>query len=71
MDEEVQVWLYDILQSIVEVESYFEGMPKELELYRKDIKTKRAVERNLEIIGEAANRILKKHPGFSLIDAKQ
>ncbi|WP_245802904.1 HepT-like ribonuclease domain-containing protein [Cyclobacterium lianum] len=27
--------------------------------YQKDIKTKRAVERNIEIIGEAVNRILK------------
>lgn len=71
MDEELQVWLYDILQSINEIESYFDDRPKELEAYRQDIRTKRAVERDLEIIGEAANRILKKHPDFPLSDAKQ
>ena len=31
-----------------------------------DIKTKRAIERDLEIIGEAANRILKKDKDFKL-----
>ncbi|MFD2999811.1 DUF86 domain-containing protein [Pontibacter toksunensis] len=71
MDEELQVWLYDILQPINEIESYFEDRPKELEAYRNDIKTKRAVERGPEIIGEAANRILKAHPDFPLPDAKQ
>ena len=29
------------------------------EIYQNDLKTKRAVERNIEIIGEAMNRILK------------
>lgn len=71
MDEGLQVWLYDILQSTNEIESYFEDKPKELEAYRNDIKTKRAVERGLEIIGEAATRILKAHPNFPLPDAKQ
>lgn len=71
MDEELQVWLYDILQSIKEIESYFEDRPKELEAYQNDIKTKRAVERGLEIIGEAASRILKSYPSFPLPDAKQ
>ncbi|WP_237144382.1 HepT-like ribonuclease domain-containing protein [Pontibacter pamirensis] len=71
MDEELKVWLYDMLQSINEIEGYFEDRPKELEAYRKDTRTKRAVERNLEIIGEAANRILKASPGFPLPDAKQ
>jgi len=31
-----------------------------------DTKTKRAIERNLEIIGEADNRIIKKVPDFQL-----
>ncbi|MCX6222225.1 MAG: DUF86 domain-containing protein [Bacteroidia bacterium] len=49
-----------MLQSITEIESYFEGRPKKFEEYIKDIRTKRAVERDIEIIGEAANRILRK-----------
>ena len=27
MDSEIKTWLYDILQSIVEIENYFEDKP--------------------------------------------
>ncbi|MFV0553881.1 MAG: DUF86 domain-containing protein [Mangrovibacterium sp.] len=66
MDNDVQTWLYDILQSISEIESYYEGKPRVFEEYVSDIRTKRAIERNLEIIGEAANRILKREKDFKL-----
>jgi uncharacterized protein with HEPN domain len=39
--------------------------------YLSDIKTKRAVERDLEIIGEAVNRILKKDNNFQLENAQK
>jgi uncharacterized protein with HEPN domain len=38
--------------------------------YQKDIKTKRAVERNIEIIGEAVNRILKEKPSFQIENSR-
>ncbi len=66
MDSEIKTWLYDILQSIKEIESYFEDKPKKFEEYISDIRTKRAVERNIEIIGEAFNRIMKKDKKFQL-----
>lgn len=66
MDVEIKTWLYDILQSINEIESYYSDKPKIYEEYLADIKTKRAIERDLEIIGEAANRILKKDSNFQL-----
>lgn len=69
MDNEIRVWLYDILESISEVESYFENKPKKFEDYTKDIKTKRAVERDIEIIGEAINRILRKNEDFDIENA--
>lgn len=59
MENEVKSWLYDILNAIMEIESYFLDNPKEFSKYIVDIKTKRAVERNIEIIGEAMSRILK------------
>lgn len=62
MDSRVRAWLYDVLNSIKEIESYFKDQPKLLENYKADTKTKRAVERDLEIIGEAVNRITKKDP---------
>ncbi|MDN3722784.1 DUF86 domain-containing protein [Aequorivita sp. SDUM287046] len=70
MDIELKTWMFDILQSIEEIESYFEK-EKSLEQYQKDQKTKRAVERNLEIIGEAVNRILKKEPDFKLTNSRK
>jgi len=66
MDNDIKTWLYDILQSINEIDSYYDNKPRIFEEYVSDIKTKRAIERNLEIIGEAANRILKKDKHFKL-----
>jgi len=71
MDNEIKTWLFDVLQSIEEIESYFSDKPKIFENYLKDIKTKRAVERNIEIIGEAINRILKKESTFMLDNAQK
>lgn len=59
MDNTIKTWLYDILSSINEIESYFIDTPKLFEVYQNDLRTKRAVERNIEIIGEAMSRILK------------
>lgn len=71
MDNDIKTWLYDIFQSIKEVESYYSDKPKKFEEYVSDFKTKRAVERNIEIIGEAVNRILKRDKNFELNNARQ
>ncbi|WP_317044274.1 HepT-like ribonuclease domain-containing protein [Flavobacterium davisii] len=62
MDNQIKTWLYDILNAINEIESFFIDTPKFFEVYQNDLRTKRAVERNIEIIGEAMNRILKLEP---------
>ena len=59
MDNNIKAWLFDILSSVNEIESYYIDTPKTFEVYQNDLKTKRAVERNIEIIGEAMNHILK------------
>lgn len=59
MDNEIKAWLFDILNAIMEIESFFNDSPKEFAKYQSDLRTKRAVERNIEIIGEALSRILK------------
>jgi len=69
MDIEIKTWLFDILQSIHEIEGYYVDKPKRFDEFAADIKTKRAVERNLEIIGEAVNRILKRDANFKLNNA--
>ena len=71
MDLEIKTWLYDILQSINEVESYFTDRPQKFEEYIFDLRTKRAVERNIEIIGEAVNRILKRDLNFQINNAQK
>ena len=70
MANRVQAYLHDILQSISEIESYFDGKPKLFQEYINDIRTKRAVERNIEIIGEAVNRILKANTGVEIENAR-
>jgi uncharacterized protein with HEPN domain len=60
MDIEIKAWLYDILNAINEIDSFFIDTPKEFMSYQNDVRTRRAVERNVEIIGEAMNRILQK-----------
>ena len=57
MENNIKAWLYDILNAIVEIESFFNNTPKEFAKYQSDLRTKRAVERNIEIIGEALSRI--------------
>ena len=59
MDINIKTWLYDILNAIDEIDSFFIDLPKDFFVYQSNLKTKRAVERNIEIIGEAMNRILK------------
>ena len=58
MENKINAWLEDIIRSIDEI---FEFLPKKKDFfeYQKDLKTKKAVERNIEIIGEAVNRITK------------
>ncbi|NJM90279.1 MAG: DUF86 domain-containing protein [Hydrococcus sp. RU_2_2] len=71
MDIEIKTWLYDILNAITEIDSFFDTIPKEFYYYKNDIRTKRAVERNIEIIGEATNRILQKQDRIELSNSRK
>lgn len=71
MDNNIKTWLFDILSSIKEIESYYEATPKIFEVYENDSKTKRAVERNIEIIGEAMNRILKEDAKIKISNSRK
>jgi len=48
-------------------------LPKERNFFefQKDIKTRKAVERNIEIIGEAMDRILKMDPNIQISDSRK
>ena len=71
MENEVKTWLYDIMHAIVEIESFLLDRPKDFLSYQSDIRTKRAVERNLEIIGEAMNRILKSNEKLEITNSRK
>lgn len=71
MDEKILKWLYDIRNAINEIDDYFSNVPLDFNHYRNNTILKRAVERDLEIIGEAVNRILKMDPNFPIENAKR
>lgn len=70
MEKEVQTWLEDIKQAIDEIESF---LPKKMDFleFKKDLKTRKAIERNIEIIGEAVNRILNVNPEIKITKARK
>jgi uncharacterized protein with HEPN domain len=70
MDNYLFSWLFDIKASIEEIESYFPN-GKIFQLYQEDLKTKRAVERNIEIIGEAMSRVLKVEPEINISNSRK
>jgi uncharacterized protein with HEPN domain len=71
MDREINTWLFDVLSSINEIEHFIPEGERVFENYKNDLKTIRAVERNLEIIGEAIKRILDKDANFEISYSKK
>jgi uncharacterized protein with HEPN domain len=70
MKHEIASCLADIKQAINEINSFLPEKKNFIE-FQKDIKTKRAIERNIEIIGEAVNRILKTDPDYPITNARR
>ena len=70
MDKRVLAYLSDILTSIERIDSFFKGKPMRYEDYCQDWQLRLAVERSIEIIGEAVNRILKLDPEIPITNAK-
>ena len=61
MDEIIKKYLYDIKISIESIESYI-GFEKTFTVYQSNKMMRRSVERELEIIAEAINKIDKFDP---------
>jgi uncharacterized protein with HEPN domain len=55
----------------MEIESFFNDSAKEFAKYQNDLRTKRAVERNIEIIGEALSRILKRDETILIANSRK
>ena len=69
-DNDIKVWLYDISVAISNIEDFLPEQRIFLE-FQKDLKTKMAVQRCVEIIGEAMSRILKVNPEISITSARK
>jgi len=70
MDKEINVWLSDIQQAITEINQFLPEK-KIFQEFQKDLKLKRAIERNIEIIGEAMNRILSQNPNIEITNSRK
>ncbi|MEZ4739901.1 MAG: DUF86 domain-containing protein [Flavobacteriales bacterium] len=67
-DRSAKYWS-DILTAITEIESFVQDIGT-LNAFTKDIKTKRAVERSLAIIGEAMGMLTKQDPDLQVDSAR-
>lgn len=70
MKDEINTWLFDILNAIEEIDSFFSDSPKEFSTYLNDLRTRRAIERNIEIIGEALSRIVIHDPSIKISNVR-
>ena len=70
MKEKIRTWLEDIKRAIDEIEDF---LPERRDFFefQKDLKTRRAIERNIEIIGEAAKRILDVDPEIKITNTRK
>ena len=71
MDENINKHLHDILDAINEIESFFGDKPKYFNEFCNDLCLRRAVERDIEIIGEAMNRILKEDRNIAITNSRK
>ena len=71
MERSINKILEDILNAIFEIDSFFDSRPKRSEIYLSDVCLRRAVERNITIIGEAMNRMLRLAPDIEITAARR
>lgn len=70
MDNRIKQYLFDIEQSIADVELFMAPI-KSYEEFEKSKLVRRAIEREIEIIGEAMNRILAIDNSIKISNARQ
>ena len=70
MDRHLKAHLYDISSAVDEIQSFFDQVPRRFDEYSKNLMLRRAIERNVGIIGEAVNKIIKNNPGIEISNAR-
>lgn len=71
MDDLINKHLQDILTAIQEIESFFGDKPKLFDDFYSDLCLRRAIERDIEIIGEAMNRISKVDRNIAITNSRK
>lgn len=70
MDNKAKKLLFDILTSVNNIENYI-GKEKLFDKYENTPMLQDAVERNIEIIGEAMNNLLKIEPEINISNSRR
>jgi uncharacterized protein with HEPN domain len=70
MELQIKTSLSDIKLAISEINQFLPDK-KDFYVFKNDLKTKRAIERNIEIIGEAVSRIIKLNPDFPITNSRK
>lgn len=70
MLREIKKYLFDIKESINSIEDFL-GATSSLHDYLENKLLRRAIEREIEIIGEAVNKILKIDPDIDISDSRR
>ena len=70
MKDSIRKYLFDVKESIQSIFSYL-GESRNFKKYEENKQLRRAVERELEIIGEAVNNILKDSPNMLIGNARK
>jgi uncharacterized protein with HEPN domain len=70
MSNEARKWLTDIAEAIQNITIHLDGK-LDFSVYQANITIRRAVERELEIIGEATNRLLKVDNTIAITNAQR
>jgi len=70
MQHSIEMYLLDIINSIDSINEYL-GNERNFKIYESNKLLRRGVERELEIIGEAVNRILKIEPEVDISNSRR
>jgi uncharacterized protein with HEPN domain len=70
MHPDIRIWLEDIDLSIKEIYDFLPA-DRTYSDFQEDIKTRKAIERNIEIIGEAMKRIREVDPDIPISDSRK
>lgn len=71
MDVKIKKYLEDIKRAIWEIRVTTEEKGKQYDVFLNDFVYRKFIERNIEIIGEAMNRILKIQPDINITSARK